>query len=129
MNNKGFYVKDVTPILRIFDVEKAKAFYLNFLEFALDWEHRYEENFPLYMQVSLGSCKLHLSEHYGDSSPGVKIRIEVEAIHVLQETLLLKEDKYCRPDFEEAHGQLEMTITDPFGNQICFFEPLQELKK
>ena len=31
------------PILRIFDVEKAKEFYVGFLGFTVDWEHHFEE--------------------------------------------------------------------------------------
>ena len=34
------------PIFRIFDEQKAMEFYIDFLGFALDWEHRFEENFP-----------------------------------------------------------------------------------
>ena len=30
-----------TPILRIFDIAKAREFYLDFLGFAVDWEHRF----------------------------------------------------------------------------------------
>ncbi len=30
------------PIFRIFSVEKAREFYLDFLGFTLDWEHRFE---------------------------------------------------------------------------------------
>ena len=44
--------QNIIPVLRIFDVEKAKAFYLDFLGFQLDWTHQFEENFPLYMQIS-----------------------------------------------------------------------------
>ena len=36
----------VIPILRIFSVEKAREFYLGFLGFAWDWEHRFGDNFP-----------------------------------------------------------------------------------
>ncbi len=36
------------PILRIFDVAKAMEFYIDFLGFSVDWEHRFGENFPLY---------------------------------------------------------------------------------
>lgn len=36
------------PIVRIFDVAKAHEFYLGYLGFAVDWEHRYGDNFPLY---------------------------------------------------------------------------------
>jgi catechol 2,3-dioxygenase-like lactoylglutathione lyase family enzyme len=30
------------PIFRIFDVEKAKDFYVGFLGFRVDWEHRFD---------------------------------------------------------------------------------------
>lgn len=40
------------PILRIFDEDKAKEFYLGFLGMNLDWQHRFEDGFPVYMQVS-----------------------------------------------------------------------------
>jgi hypothetical protein len=32
----------ITPILRIFDEAKAKGFYVDFLGFKIDWEHRFE---------------------------------------------------------------------------------------
>ena len=44
----------VTPILRIFDEAKALEFYVDFLGFKVDWQHRFEADFPLYLQVSLG---------------------------------------------------------------------------
>jgi hypothetical protein len=59
-----------TPILRIFDEAKARQFYLDFLGFKVDWEHRLEPDLPLYLQVSREGCVLHLSEHHGDCSPG-----------------------------------------------------------
>jgi hypothetical protein len=52
------------PILRIFSVEKAKEFYLDFLGFTLDWEHRFADGLPLYLQVSRGAHCLHLNEHH-----------------------------------------------------------------
>ena len=41
----------VTPVLRIFSLEKAREFYLDFLGFKVDWEHRFGPDFPIYMQV------------------------------------------------------------------------------
>lgn len=38
--------------------------------FRVDWEHRFEPGFPLYLQVSRDGLVLHLSEHHGDGSPG-----------------------------------------------------------
>ena len=34
-------------ILRSFDETKAKEFYLDFLGYNLDWEHRFEADYPL----------------------------------------------------------------------------------
>ncbi len=55
------------PILRSFDETKAKEFYVDFLGFNIDWEHRFEDNFPLYMQLSKDGCIIHLSEHHGNN--------------------------------------------------------------
>jgi hypothetical protein len=41
----------VIPVLRIFSVEKAREYYLDYAGFHLDWEHRDGPNAPLYMQV------------------------------------------------------------------------------
>ena len=61
--------KDTTPILRIFDEAKAKEFYIDFLGFKIDWEHRIEPEMPFYMQVSKDNCLIHFPEHVGDCRP------------------------------------------------------------
>ena len=61
----------VTPVLRIFSLEKAREFYLDFLSFKVDWEHRFGPDFPIYMQVSRDGLSLHLSEHHGDGHAGL----------------------------------------------------------
>ena len=83
-----------TPILRIFDEAKAREFYLDFLGFSLDWEHRFEADFPLYMQVSRGECVLHLTEHHGDCSPGAALRIETDELETFQQQLLAKHYRF-----------------------------------
>jgi hypothetical protein len=50
------------PILRSFDEAKAKEFYVDFLGFTVDWEHRFEDNTPLYMQLSKDNCVRGLFE-------------------------------------------------------------------
>jgi Glyoxalase superfamily protein len=45
------YLRTV-PILRSFDEARSRGFYLGFLGFQVDWEHRFEPGLPLYMQVS-----------------------------------------------------------------------------
>lgn len=55
---------------------EAREFYVNFLGFKVDWEHRFEAGLPLYLQVSREGCTLHLTEHHGDCCPGAALRIE-----------------------------------------------------
>jgi uncharacterized glyoxalase superfamily protein PhnB len=112
------------PILRIFDETKAKEFYVGFLGFAIDWEHRFEDGLPLYMQVSKGSCVLHLSEHHGDSSPGSAMRVDVDDVDAFQQELLEKQYKYARPGVERTPwGTRDMAVRDPFGNRLTFTSP------
>jgi catechol 2,3-dioxygenase-like lactoylglutathione lyase family enzyme len=63
-------VLQTIPILRIFDVAKAREFYEGFLGVHVDWEHRFEADAPVYLQVSRDGCVLHLTEHHGDCCPG-----------------------------------------------------------
>jgi len=112
-----------TPILRIFDEAKAKEFYVGFLGFNVDWEHRFEAGLPLYAQVSKGDCILHLSEHHGDCCPGAAIRIATDELASFHAQLLATGYGYARPGIEKAPwGSDEMTIKDPFGNRLTFFQ-------
>jgi uncharacterized glyoxalase superfamily protein PhnB len=110
-----------TPILRIFDEAKAREFYVDFLGFTVDWEHRFEPSLPLYMQISLGECVLHLTEHHGDCSPGSHLRIPAHDLDSYRSILLAKRYKYSRPSIEDTPwGTRDMTISDPFGNALTF---------
>jgi hypothetical protein len=120
MSSSEITLKSVTPLFRIFDEEKAKEFYINFLEFNIDWEHRYESDLPLYMQVSNGNCIIHLTEHHGDCCPGSAIRVEVDDIKTLHSKFLSKNYKFARPGLDRKSK--EICVTDPFGNQITFFQ-------
>jgi catechol 2,3-dioxygenase-like lactoylglutathione lyase family enzyme len=110
-----------TPILRIFDEGKAKEFYVEYLGFKVDWEHRFEPGLPLYLQVSRDGCVLHLSEHHGDCSPGAAIRIETTELDEFHAELRSKDYKYARPGIQEmSWGTRDMSVQDPFGNRLTF---------
>lgn len=111
------------PILRIFDVEKAKEFYLGFLGFAMDWDHRFGENFPIYMQVSRSGLKLHLSEHHGDASPGSTVFVWMQGVDAYRAELIGKRYAYSKPGIrEDGPGGRTLEVPDPFGNRIRFCE-------
>lgn len=114
------------PVLRIFDESKAREFYLEFLGFTVDWEHRFEPGSPLYMQVSHGDGVLHLSEHFGDGSPGACVFMPMTGIDAYHADLLAKEHAYARPGLiDQPWGWREMHVTDPFGNKLRFAERVQ----
>jgi uncharacterized glyoxalase superfamily protein PhnB len=111
----------ITPILRMFDESKAREFYVGFLGFTIDWEHRFAPDAPLYMQVSKDDCVLHLSEHHGDCSPGSAMRIETEDLDAYHAELTAKQYKYYRPAVElMPWGTRDMSVKDPFGNRLTF---------
>ena len=117
----------ITPIFRIFDIEKAHAFYLDYLGFQLDWVHQFNENMPLYFQISMDKTVLHLSEHHGDASPGSAIRIRTNDLRGYHAKLSEKEYRYANPRIEKTPwNTLELNITDPFSNRILFYENLVE---
>ena len=116
----------VIPVFRIFDEAKAREFYEDWLGFEVDWEHRFEQDAPLYMQISRDGICLHLSEHHGDACPGSKAFIEYENLEEYHRELLAKNYKYNRPGLEIAPWNARtMTVTDPFHNQLLFSESLK----
>jgi uncharacterized glyoxalase superfamily protein PhnB len=117
----------ITPILRSFDEAKAREFYVDFLGFKVDWEHRFEPDLPLYMQISKDDCVIHLTGHFGDCSPGAHLRIETDGVDDYQQELLAKKYKHSRPCSEDTPwGTREMTIADPFGNSLSFVGRIQK---
>lgn len=108
------------PVLRIFCVDKAKEFYLGFLGFTLDWEHRFAPDLPLYAQIHRGGLILHLSEHHGDATPGSTVFTRVEDLQALEQELLARQYGYSRPQAQRVDWGLQMEIADPFGNRLRF---------
>src|SRR5262245_35694325 len=110
----GVELKTAIPILRIFSVEKAKEFYIDFLGFTIDFEHRFGDNFPLYAQISRSGLKLHLSEHHGDACPGSTVFIWMRGIADYHRELTAKNYRYYKPGLVDApwDGRM-MDVTDP----------------
>ena len=116
----------VVPILRIFDIDKARRFYLDYLGFTVDWEHRFSNDAPLYMQVSRGGMVLHLSEHHGDGTPGSVVYVETQGVRDFHAELQRKDYPYLNPGVDTDEIGTCMTLLDPFANTLRFNEPPRE---
>lgn len=111
------------PVLRIFDVAKAREFYEGFLGFAWDWEHRFEPDLPVFAQVSRGGLTLFLSEHFGDGTPGTKLILRMTGLAGFREELIARAYRHARPGLrDQPWGWRDMEVADPFGNRLVFSE-------
>lgn len=114
------------PVIRIFDVAKAREFYLDFLGMGWDWEHRFSPDAPAFAQVSRGALLLFLSEHFGDGTPGTKLLLRMSGLDALHAELAAKDYRHARPGIvEQPWGWRDMEVTDPFGNRLVFTEAME----
>lgn len=119
-------VLETIPIFRIFSVDKAKEFYVEFLGFKVDWEGRIDEKAPIYMQISHAGCVLHLTEHYGDCCPGSTVYLRVKDVEDFHREISEKGYGFMRPAVEKTPFNSKcMEVIDPFGNRIRFDESLE----
>ena len=114
----------VTPIFRILDYQQARAFYVDWLGFRIDWEDHSSKG-PLYMQVSRGNVVLHLSSHPNDSCAGAKAMAEINGLLAYHHLLLQKEHDFLRPALQKTNWSekvMQAEVIDPFGNRLVFIE-------
>lgn len=118
---------ETIPVLRIFDVAKAREFYLDFLGMSWDWEHRFGPDAPVFAQVSRGGLLLFLSEHFGDGTPGTKLMLRMTGLNALHAELTAKDYRHARPGITaQPWGWRDMELADPFGNRLVFTEAMEE---
>jgi catechol 2,3-dioxygenase-like lactoylglutathione lyase family enzyme len=115
-------ISGAIPLIRIFSEEKAREFYVDFLGFSIEWEHRFEDDLPLYAQIRRGELVIHLTGHHGDATPGSTLFIPMTGIENLHAELNAKRYAHARPGIKhEGWGKI-MEIADPFGNRLRFCE-------
>ena len=79
-----------------------------------------------FMGISRDDLVLFLSEHHGDGSPGVHVRIETDDVAELHAELQKKKYRYMNPGIvEQEWGTREMTVVDLVGDQLIFSEPIE----
>jgi catechol 2,3-dioxygenase-like lactoylglutathione lyase family enzyme len=110
------------PVLRSFSEEKAREFYVDFMGLTVNWEHRFEPDTPLYMELERSGMTLHLSEHFGDAAPGAAVFVRIDDIAALHAELNAKKYRHARPMIQQQDWGQVMQIDDPFGNRLRFVQ-------
>jgi len=119
--------QSVVPIVRIFDWPTARDFYLDFLGWQVAWgtpDADHDDHLPVYVEISgPAGARLHLSEHYGDGTPGGAVLIHVPDVDALHAHLSARRVNAVPPAVKaEAMGRT-VTVHDPFGNRVTFVTP------
>lgn len=114
----------VHPVLRIFDRDRAVAFYVDYAGFTLDWEEGDSEDVPRYLQVSRGPLQLHLSSNHDDGTPGSVLVMEVDDILGYYDDLMSRDYAFLYPAVEPGPGphMASLELIDPFANRLRFFQ-------
>ena len=112
----------VIPALRITQYARSKAFYLDRLGFELEWEHRFEPHFPVFMSVVRDGMRLYLSEHAGDCQVGGLVHFVIPDVDAWHREFQQRGVQATEPPNNDL-GFRNMTVTDPDGNQLRFMEP------
>jgi extradiol dioxygenase family protein len=120
----GIALQAPVPVIRIFSVEKAQEFYVDYLGFAFDWGLDGDNHdLPLYAQISRSGVTLHLSEHHGNGSPGIEIFIRMTGLDAFYQELSSRNYRYQRPAINFTQDdRRELYLHDPFGNRLRFSE-------
>ncbi len=112
----------VIPALRITQYARSKAFYLDQLGFELEWEHRFEPHFPVFMSVVRDGMRLYLSEHTGDCQVGGLVHFVIQDVDAWHREFQDRGVRVSEAPNDDL-GFRNMTVSDPDGNQLRFMEP------
>lgn len=124
----GFQVKSSIPVLPMLDEAKSLEFYVEFLGYEVEWEHRFGESpdSPLYAQVRLGDSVLHLNGHADSDATVVEVRVPVQGLEAYCEKLQQKTPGAEKPEIVDPRYEgrpTDMNMIDPAGNTIVFWAP------
>ena len=115
----------VIPQLRITQAARSLAFYVDQLGFAVDWQHQFEPDFPLFLQISRAGQTLFLTEHSADAEPGGAVYFQVPDAAACHATFTARGlPSNTNAPAPTPWGTLEFLLTDPDGNRLRFASEL-----
>jgi len=110
----------VIPQFRITDARRSIPFYVDGLGFQIDWEHRFEPGFPVFMQLTRAGQTLFLTEHSRDCQVGGAAYFVVPDVDACYAEFMARGVVPTEPPANMPWGPREMVVTDPDGNRLRF---------
>lgn len=112
-------MQQVIPALRITDYTRSKKFYVDGMGFNIDWEHRFEPSFPVFVQLTRDEMTIYLTEHTGDCQVGGLVHFFVPNVDHWYSELKSKDELHMiEPPNNDLEGLRMMTVIDPDTNQL-----------
>ena len=111
----------VVPALRITDYERSKAYHVKTPGFTVDWEHRFEPDFPVFMSVVRDGMQVYLTQQDGDCQVGGLVHFVIADVDAWHREFRERGARVAEAPNNDL-GFCNMTITDPDGNQLRFME-------
>jgi hypothetical protein len=106
--------EEVIPVLKVEDAGTAVMWYAR-LGFAKQWEHRFEADFPAFVEVARGGVRLFLSEHAGDARPDTLVYLRVRDVDAIAAEFGVEP--------QDAPWAREIELRDPDGNRLRIGTP------
>ena len=111
-----------TPVLKVADYRRARAFYCDKLGFTVAEEGGDPPRFGI---VKRGKAVLFLDAWHGGARPvegAWDAYLHVGKVDALHDALAAAGVAITRPVQDTVYGMREFEVTDPDGNVICFGE-------
>lgn len=115
----------VIPQLRMSDAKISLPFYCGVLGFSVDWQHQFEENFPLFVQISRAGQTIFLTEHIGDCQVGGAVYFLVDDAQACYEEFTRRGLVGVAAPQQMEWDSLEFSVTDPDGNRLRFASDIE----
>ncbi len=112
----------VVPALRITRSERSQAFYVDQLGFRVEWEHRFDPHFPVFLSIVRDGMRIYLSEHDGDCQAGGLVHFLIPDVDAWYREFRDRGVAVSEAPNDDL-GFRNMTVTDPDGNQLRFMVP------
>jgi uncharacterized glyoxalase superfamily protein PhnB len=118
--------QSVIPQLRMINADRSLPFYLEGLGFIVDWEHRFEPGYPLFVQISRHGQSIFLTEHKGDCEVGGAVYFLVPDADKCFVEFTSRNVKATQAPQNTPWGTREFVLTDPDGNRLRFASELPD---
>lgn len=111
-------MQQLIPALRTSDFERSKNFYVDALGFKIEFEHQFEENFPIFALLKRDSFAIYLTEHAGDCQPGGLVYLYVSDVDEWHKQICAAGFTIVQP-IDQPWNCRELRVKDHDGNTIC----------